>query len=91
MNNNIEIASRISNNVGGDSDREVIAQDILDELNAKDLEHKNVLEEILDSLESMYQQYCQDGHQFMTAGEGASELLERYGRLKLDEVGRIKP
>ncbi len=46
-------------------------------------------EELAEVLLSMYTQYCSDGHQFMSAGEGASEVLERLGYLNVDEAGRI--
>jgi len=55
------------------------------------LEAQQRTDELLDALSSMYEQYCGDkhGHMFMGAGEGASELLERYGRYKFDGAGRI--
>lgn len=44
---------------------------------------------ILEALYSMYEQYCEDGHMFMSAGERASEILENYGYLETDGAGRI--
>ena len=39
--------------------------------------------EILEALAEMYTQYCggRSGHMFITAGEHAQEILERYGIL----------
>jgi hypothetical protein len=45
--------------------------------------------ELLDALYSMYVQYCGGGHDFMNAGEDASELLENAGYIQVDEAGRI--
>lgn len=45
--------------------------------------------EILDALYWMYVQYCGNGHDFMNAGENASELLEKAGYIKVDGVGRV--
>lgn len=47
-------------------------------------EEREPLKEVLASLAEMYMQYCSDksGHSFMSAGEGAQEILERYGLLK---------
>lgn len=46
--------------------------------------------ELLDSLYWMYVQYCsKDGHLFMGAGEGASELLEDAGYITVDGAGSI--
>jgi len=45
--------------------------------------------EALDALYWMYIQYCSGGHDFMGAGEGASELLENAGYIKVDSAGRI--
>mgnify|MGYP001614440484 FL=1 len=44
--------------------------------------------EIINALESMYDQYCNDGHSFMSAGENASSILARYG-FKFDGGGAI--
>ncbi len=46
--------------------------------------------DLADALILMYEQYCQDGHHFMTAGENASEVLERYNLATFDEAGRIE-
>ena len=45
--------------------------------------------ELIEALFMMYNQYCQDGHAFMTAGESASDILEHYGYANFDEAGRI--
>ena len=45
--------------------------------------------ELLDALYWMYVQYCSSGHDFMNAGEDASELLENAGYIKVDTIGRI--
>ena len=44
--------------------------------------------ELLDALKDMYSQYCSDGHNFMTAGEGASLVLELYGDMHFDDAGK---
>lgn len=46
-------------------------------------------QELIDALIMMYEQYCQDGHAFMTAGEYASEVLEIQGYATFDEAGRL--
>lgn len=48
------------------------------------------VEELKDALISMYEQYCSDGHHFMSAGEYASKILEQYGYDTFDEAGRIQ-
>ena len=45
--------------------------------------------EILDALYWMYTQYCSGGHDFMGAGEQASEILELYEYIKVDGAGVI--
>lgn len=45
--------------------------------------------ELLDALYWMYSQYCSGGHDFMGAGETASELLENAGYIVCDDAGRI--
>jgi len=52
-------------------------------------EEDEQIEELEGALLRMYEQYCQDGHSFMSAGEGASLVLEKYGLAKFDEAGRI--
>lgn len=54
------------------------------------VEGQRVVEiQLLEALGLMYQQYCSgEGHQFMTAGEHAYALLEKYGMLNADEAGR---
>jgi len=37
----------------------------------------------------MYIQYCSGGHDFMGAGETASEILENAGYITVDGAGRI--
>ena len=45
--------------------------------------------EILHALGLMYSQYCSEhGHRFMTAGEVSCLVLERYGMLSGDDIGR---
>ena len=52
--------------------------------------HREEMKEVLDALESMYEQYCGDsGHIFMSAGERASSVLERYTEMKFDDCGAI--
>lgn len=53
--------------------------------------YKDALDEALDALGSMYEQYCGDeyGHMFMSAGEGASDVLEKYGKYRFNEIGAI--
>lgn len=47
--------------------------------------------EALDALYHMYVQYCSGkwGHQFMGAGETASEILEDAGYIVVDNIGAI--
>lgn len=45
--------------------------------------------ELLDSLYWMYVQYCSGGHDFMNAGEDASEILVNAGYITVDGAGRI--
>ncbi len=52
-------------------------------------EEREKSEILADSLIDMYGQYCDDGHAFMSAGEHASALLERYGYASFDQVGRM--
>lgn len=42
---------------------------------------------ILLALADMYGQYCSGrfGHDFMSAGENACEILDNYGLMKLDD------
>ena len=40
---------------------------------------KEEIKELVDALESMYDQYCGAGHAFMSAGEGAEIVLQKYG------------
>jgi len=49
-----------------------------------DAEKKN-----LDALYWMYDQYCSGSHDFMGAGEDASEILENAGYIEIDGAGRI--
>lgn len=49
---------------------------------------KNEVKELVDALESMYDQYCDDGHHFMSAGENALLVLQKYG-FEFDRAGRI--
>lgn len=46
-------------------------------------------EELADALIDMYQQYCDDGHHFMSAGERASTVLEMQGYAGFDDAGRL--
>ena len=50
---------------------------------------KPTKKEVLDSLYWMYSQYCSSGHDFMNAGEDASEILELYGYIKVNSIGAI--
>ena len=45
--------------------------------------------QLLDALYGMYSQYCSGGHDFMGAGEDASELLENAGYIKVNGAGEI--
>lgn len=45
--------------------------------------------EILNALYWMYLQYCSNGHDFMGAGETASDILEYYGYIEVDITGKI--
>lgn len=46
-------------------------------------------EEVLNALRHMYEQYCHDGHAFMSAGEQASAILEFYEVATFDETGKV--
>lgn len=59
---------------------------IIDFAVSKEREEKEML---ADALLDMYEQYCDDGHMFMSAGEHASDVLERLGYAKFDEAGAI--
>jgi hypothetical protein len=50
---------------------------------------KKEKDELADALISMYSQYCADGHDFMSAGEQASTVLEMQGYVGFDEAGRM--
>lgn len=52
-------------------------------------EWRPCLQEVLDSLAGMYNQYCYYGHGFMSSGERASYILEKYGEYKFDDAGRM--
>ena len=54
-----------------------------------DTQTKLATTELLDSLYWMYTQYCGRGHDFMGAGEFASELLENAGYITVDRAGQI--
>ena len=48
------------------------------------------IKDLSSALMSMYEQYCAtDGHIFMSAGEEASTVLERYGYGTFDGAGRL--
>ncbi len=49
------------------------------------------LAEALDALADMYSQYCAPpyGHEFMSAGEGAADVLGRHGFLPNGEFGAV--
>jgi len=49
------------------------------------------VQDLSEALLDMYGQYCDRGHDFMSAGEGASAVLEKYGYADFDGVGRIVP
>lgn len=50
---------------------------------------KEETKELVEALESMYDQYCSDGHSFMSAGENAVYVLQHYGFV-FDRAGRMK-
>lgn len=43
---------------------------------------------VLDALADMYGQYCDHGHDFMSAGELASSVLDHYRMADFDDAGR---
>ena len=52
-------------------------------------EDKQSLIVALHALSLMYNQYCSEhGHEFMSAGEAASDVLEHHGLLSADATGR---
>jgi hypothetical protein len=50
---------------------------------------KKEKDELADALISMYEQYCDGGHDFMSAGEEASAVLESQGYATFDRAGRL--
>lgn len=66
--------------------KEAFSKAITTAVAKRDAEAKELSEALID----MYNQYCSHGHDFMSAGEGASSVLERYGYADFDEVGRMK-
>lgn len=60
-------------------------QDAITEERERNEDWKLVAKEIYESLEDMYAQYCpgEYGHQFMSAGEHAELILEKYSKLSL--------
>lgn len=46
---------------------------------------------LLVALAEMYEQYCQDGHRFMSAGEDAADVLESYGLTNVELDGSVAP
>jgi hypothetical protein len=78
------------------SNIETYKKELLQTLEAKDQAWEQEVErvreekeEILESLEDMYRQYCYQGHAFMSAGEHAQYIIEKYGTLKLGGAGEI--
>lgn len=63
---------------------------LTNELTSLVRQSKEERDELADALLDMYGQYCQDGHLFMSAGEGASTILETQGYATFDEAGRIQ-
>jgi len=49
---------------------------------------KDEIKDLVAALESMYEQYCYNGHEFMSAGERAEMVLQRHG-YTFDGGGRI--
>lgn len=50
---------------------------------------KKEIKDLVEALQLMYEQYCADaGHEFMTAGEQAAVVLQRYG-YGFDDAGRM--
>lgn len=73
--------------------KEIFAREIVELLStygdAREKEAREEKEKLADALLDMYDQYCGDGHDFMSAGEFASSVLEEYGYATFDEVGRM--
>ena len=59
-------------------------QTLIEKLRESEEEKQAIIETLFD----MYGQYCGDGHDFMSAGEGAVTVLEKYG-YKFDDCGRF--
>lgn len=49
---------------------------------------KEKVKDLAEALAGMYEQYCDEGHKFMSAGEHASLILEQYHLGKFDDGGR---
>lgn len=69
----------------GNEKIEEVEQFITSKLEEKDKEKT----ELAIALVRMYEQYCKDGHEFMTAGEMASTVLEMQGYAGFDDAGRL--
>ena len=54
------------------------------------VEERKKKEELAEALLDMYGQYCGDGHDFMSAGERTSTILELQGYATFDEAGRMQ-
>lgn len=66
-----------------------LLESVAEEVHKTELQESDEeIQQLVDALEMMYDQYCQNGHDFMTAGENAEVVLQKYG-FDTDAAGRI--
>lgn len=65
------------------------SNDILSFISHREALAREKIQKLSDALIGMYEQYCRDGHHFMSAGERASSVLEEYGYADFDAGGRM--
>lgn len=69
-------------------DLERVAKKLEDYITSQKAQESERVEKLLEALEWMYEQYCVNGHLFMSAGERASRVMEQYG-YEFDGGGRL--
>lgn len=75
----------LDDTMGMDTARETLTTTLTQLVKEVEAGERVVSRELYEALEMMFEQYCPNGdHKFMTAGETAEELLEKYLHLKCD-------